>query len=164
MKSLRTSARIALTPCNDIDFLYFSTEHRVWLELRNKKQEQALACEFKCNFNITDLCMTPDSRYVGAIADENGKKQGELEGLDKYVKKFLPCLAKKTEFEEAYDKLSVPEKSYFWSDKIDQEKKKTAGEGGGDTDANPTSSSPEVEMGNVSAGETTNPMAKKDDV
>ena len=64
-----------LTPCNDIDFLYCSTEHRVWLELRNKKQEQALACEFKCNFNITDLCMTPDSRYVGAIADENGKKQ-----------------------------------------------------------------------------------------
>ena len=52
-----------------------NTERRVWLELRNKKQDQALACNFDCTSPIVDLCITPDSRLVGAVADDCGKTQ-----------------------------------------------------------------------------------------
>jgi len=55
--------------------LAMNTERRVWLELRNKKQDQALACSFNCEHPVTDLCMTPDSRFIGAVADDRGKTQ-----------------------------------------------------------------------------------------
>jgi WD40 repeat protein len=52
-----------------------NTERRVWMELRNKKQDKALTCHFECKFRIIELCMTPDSRYVAAIADDRGRQQ-----------------------------------------------------------------------------------------
>ena len=55
--------------------LVCNTERRVWMELRNKKQDQALTCDFDCTYPVIELCITPDSRYVGAIADDGGRQQ-----------------------------------------------------------------------------------------
>ena len=52
-----------------------NTESRVWLELRNKKQEQALSSNFNCKAPIIDLSITPDSRFIGVVADDGGKTQ-----------------------------------------------------------------------------------------
>jgi hypothetical protein len=36
-------------------------------------QDHALTCDFDCKAPISDLFMTPDSRYVGAISDDGAR-------------------------------------------------------------------------------------------
>jgi WD40 repeat protein len=46
------------------------TEKRLWLEYRNKRQDQALGSDFNLGGEVLDITFTPDSRFITAVSDK----------------------------------------------------------------------------------------------